>query len=250
MNNGSAQRKEVDAEALASSLPQALLDSEEPGVLVRILAKKLMELDTKIHAVMIWPMVDVLPEALLDILAGDMHIDWYDFDADIAVKRTIIKAGVAVHKRLGTYWAVQRVITDYFGAGEVREWYTYGGEPHHFKVVSGNAEMVGVNLDRFVSMLNHVKRCSSWLDSVEIGLAAENTLYTAVAYAEHDVEAIQLGAITEEAAVYGRKRAASSAAAGNDSAASAPSEASGTANLEKKITDKVKGVYYGGIYTE
>lgn len=187
------KRREVSVSDLTASMPEALLDSEEPGILVRILAEKMMELDGKIRNLLIWPQVDALPETLLDILAGDMHIDWYDYDADISIKRTIIKAGVAVHKRLGTLWAVQKVITDYFGAGEVREWDTYGGEPHHFKVVSGNAEMVGINLDRFVNMLGHVKRKSSWLDSVEIGLTAENTVHVAVAYAEHDRELVLLG---------------------------------------------------------
>ena len=186
-------RQEVDVNALTASCPTALRESEEPGILIQILAEKMMELDRKIRWVMVWPQIDMLPEALLDILAGDMHIDWYDYDADISVKRTIIKASVAVHKRLGTLWAVQKVITDYFGAGEVREWDTYGGEPHHFKVVSGNAEMVGINLDRFVNMLGHVKRKSSGLDSVEIGLTAENTVHVAVAYAEHDRELVLLG---------------------------------------------------------
>lgn len=187
------ERREVSISDLTASMPDALLASEEPGVLVKILAGKMMELDGKIRNLLIWPQIDALPETVLDILAGDMHIDWYDYDASISVKRTIIKSGVAVHKRLGTLWAVQKVITDYFGAGEVREWTTYGGEPHHFKVVSGNAEMVGVNLDRFVAMMEHVKRKSSWLDSVEIGLSAENTIHVAIAYAEHDRELIRLG---------------------------------------------------------
>jgi hypothetical protein len=50
-----------------------------------------------------------------------------------------------------------------------------------------------VNLDRFVAMMEHVKRKSSWLDSVEIGLSAENTIHVAIAYAEHDRELIRLG---------------------------------------------------------
>ena len=186
-------RREVNISDLTSSMPEALTASEEPGVLIQILSEKMMDIDKKIRNLLIWPQIDALPETVLDILAGDMHIDWYDYDANITVKRTIIKAGVAVHKRLGTHWAVQKVITDYFGAGSVREWYTYGGEPHHFKVVSGNAEMVGINLDKFMNMLEHVKRKSSWLDSVEIGLSAENTVHVAIAYAEHDRELIRLG---------------------------------------------------------
>lgn len=185
-------RRTVQAEDLTASMPAALLASEEPGVLIQILAEKMVQLDGRIRNLLIWPQIDVLPETLLDIIAGDMHIDWYDYDADIDIKRTIIKAGVAVHKRLGTLWAVQKVITDYFGAGEVREWDTYGGEPHHFKVVSGNAQMVGENLDRFTRMLEHVKRKSSWLDSVEIGMTAENMTYAGIAYAEHDVERVEI----------------------------------------------------------
>lgn len=221
-------RQAVNSKALTESFPAALLASEEPGVLVKIMADKMMELDGKVRQLLIWPQIDALPETVLDILAGDMHIDWYDYDANIAVKRTIIKAGVAVHKRLGTLWAIQKVITDYFGAGEVREWFTYGGEPHHFKIVSGNAEMVGQNLDRFVAMLEHVKRKSSWLDSVEIGMQAENMLYAGVAYAEHNVERI---VVEDEFSMGGETLFGPS-----------PSETDKIiSELEKEIIDKTEG---------
>ena len=222
------RRQAVDSKALTESFPAAMLASEEPGVLVKIMADKMMELDGKVRQLLIWPQIDALPETVLDILAGDMHIDWYDYDANIAVKRTIIKAGVAVHKRLGTLWAIQKVITDYFGAGEVREWFTYGGEPHHFKIVSGNAEMVGQNLERFVAMLEHVKRKSSWLDSVEIGMQAENMLYAGVAYAEHNVERI---VVEDEFSMGGETLFGPS-----------PSETDKIiSELEKEIIDKTEG---------
>ena len=31
-------------------------------------------------------------------------------------------------------YAVAQIIADYFGTGEVREWYQYGGKPYHFKI--------------------------------------------------------------------------------------------------------------------
>ena len=36
--------------------------------------------------------------------------------------------------------------------GEVREWYQYGGQPHHFKVLSDNPSLVNSNLDLFLKL--------------------------------------------------------------------------------------------------
>ena len=43
-----------------------------------------------------------LDEQTLDILAYDLHVDWYDHSYPIEVKRQTIKDSVKIHRRLGT----------------------------------------------------------------------------------------------------------------------------------------------------
>lgn len=81
----------------------------------------------------------------------------------------------------------------YFGTGEVREWYQYGGQPHHFKVLSDNPSLVNSNLDLFLKLLRTVKRRSSWLDAILICLTGEMFLYSGMAVRDHTQEVHVMG---------------------------------------------------------
>ena len=64
----------------------------------------------KIRTVSIWDQIDKLDDATLDELAYELGIGWYKSTADIATKREIIKASDIVHAKLGTPWAVEKLM--------------------------------------------------------------------------------------------------------------------------------------------
>lgn len=111
--------------------------------------------------------VDELPEHILDVLAVEGGIVWYDPEADIEVKRALIKSATNVHMTLGTVAAVIQVANDYYGDSEVLEWFDYAGTPGHFKV---NILTEGMHIDipdSFVEVLKKVKRQSAILDGID-----------------------------------------------------------------------------------
>lgn len=87
-----------------------------------------------------WDKIDQLSDAELDEMAWELNIQWYDSTAPIAAKRAVIRNSDRVYAKLGTPYAVEQIVADYFGTGEVREWYQYGGQPHHFKVPDRNGD--------------------------------------------------------------------------------------------------------------
>ena len=99
----------------------------------------------------LWGRFDDMAGDLLDILAEDLGLTWYDSDAPAAVKRELLKNSGQVFRRLGTKWAVENVIGTYFGEGFVREWFEYDGEPGHFRVYSPNPS---VNQERLEELLD------------------------------------------------------------------------------------------------
>lgn len=125
----------------------------------------------------IWDKIDLLPEPVLDELADALHIEWYDAGAALDTKRALIRTSDLVHAKKGTVAAVETVIRAYFGEGRIMEWPEYAGEPHHFKVFTTEPSLVGENLTRFLDRLRRVKRHSSKLDSILIGLTGEEWLY-------------------------------------------------------------------------
>ena len=126
-------------------------------------------------------------------MAWELNIQWYDSTAPIAAKRAVIRNSDRVYSQLGTPYAVEQIVADYFGTGEVREWYQYGGQPHHFKVLSDNPSLVNSNLDLFLKLLRTVKRRSSWLDAILICLTGEMFLYSGMAVRDHTQEVHVMG---------------------------------------------------------
>jgi len=162
------------------TLPEPLKNDEKILALGRVIAGELQENIRLARLNIIYARIDELPEELLDIIAHDLHIDWYDCDSPIDIKRAVIKESVRVHKRMGTRPAVESVVRAYFGSGEVRHWYEYGGEPHRFRVLSSNPSITNERFAEFLRILSTVKRLSSWLDGILIGLTGEMRLFFGV----------------------------------------------------------------------
>lgn len=163
----------------------------------------LRDVATKAKLLTVWNRIDSMSDEQLDELAWELNVEWYKSTADIQTKRAIIKNSDKVHAKLGTKWAVEQIITDYFGSGAVREWWEYGGEPYHFKVFSTNPGLVNEHHEEFLAMLEVVKRKSAWLDAVIISLTGEMNIFAGVATHDLTFETHTMGdieAIAGEAA--------------------------------------------------
>ena len=141
-----------------------------------------------------WDRIALLSEAELDELAWELNILWYDKKASLDVKRSVVRDSDKVYQKLGTKWAVENVITTYFGDGYVEEWFQYGGEPGHFTVYSSNPSLSEIKFEEFLSLLSKVKRASAKLDGVIINLTGQMNLCAGTALHESGTEQYAIGA--------------------------------------------------------
>lgn len=111
-----------------------------------------------------------LPEAVLDLLAWQYHVEGYDLAPSLAAKRAMIYASLLLHRRRGTPWAVRHGLeTTLQVPAEVREWYEYGGAPYFFRVrlnVAGYCFDARAWEDAVKIIMEH-KNVRSWLDLLE-----------------------------------------------------------------------------------
>lgn len=133
-----------------------------------------------------WDQIGNMESEELDYLADELNVFWYDQSATVDVKRKIIQDAFKVHAKMGTAWAVEQVISTYFGEGEVIEWYEYGGDPGHFIIQTVNQNVLRDKYDSFIKVLNLVKRKSTQLDAIELISDAQGNIYTYVATAVFD----------------------------------------------------------------
>ncbi len=67
--------------------------------------------------------VDNLPENILDLLALQYRIPYYDSTFSVEIKRKLVKEGYQWVMTAGTTGCVERLIQAIFGNGKVVEWY-------------------------------------------------------------------------------------------------------------------------------
>lgn len=116
----------------------------------------------------IFQRIDELDEDLLDILAADCKVDWYDFDADVATKRRQLKSNWKVRLRLGTVSAVKTALRDVWPETTVEEWFDYGGEPGYFRVLLSADTSGAINFSKAVRMIEVFKPVRAHIDGYPI----------------------------------------------------------------------------------
>lgn len=128
--------------------------------------------------------VDSMPEWRLDECAWEENVLWFDYGADIETKRNTIRGAQEYYAHIGTPEAVNRILESVFGEGSIEEWFEYGGEPYHYKVITSNDKALGENLPKFHKLLESVANTRSVLDSITIaGQKSESKVYLLTAAA-------------------------------------------------------------------
>ena len=179
-------------------LPQFMRDDKAVQGLAAGLNTIIPVLSASVKSLSTWDHIDDLSEAELDDLAWELNILWYDYAASLAVKRDLIKNSDKVWQYIGTKWAVENVISSYFGEGHIEEWFEYGGQPGRFRVVAKNPSLADEALQEFINVLNKVKRASAKLDGISIALDGELNLSAGVAYHETGFERYAIGAVAPQ----------------------------------------------------
>lgn len=183
----------LTAKNMVRMLPEPMKRDDGTAAMARVAAEELERRGIESGLPRLWGRFDDMAGDLLDILAEDLGLTWYDSDAPAAVKRELLKNSGQVFRRLGTKWAVENVIGTYFGEGFVREWFEYDGEPGHFRVYSPNPSVNQERLKEFLSLLERVKRTSAKLDGIFISLTGQTPIYAGVAVRETSTERYEIG---------------------------------------------------------
>lgn len=125
----------ISKENLLRVFPPYLATDERQYSLAKLTAEELEARAEETKLAAIYQNIDALPEWALDRLAYDFKVDWYDPEYTIEEKRATIKSAWRVHRILGTKAAVEEAISAIYPKTKVEEWFQYGGQPYHFKLL-------------------------------------------------------------------------------------------------------------------
>ena len=148
-------------------LPAFMQDDEAAIALSKAVNKLISEPGSRIPSIRTWDEVDNLSEAECDELAWELDVDWYDSTGmSLEEKRDTIKLAIQIKRKRGTKWAVERLISAYFGEGYVVEWYEMGSSPYTFVALTTNADIDAHSFEKFVQAVKSAKNSRSHLIGV------------------------------------------------------------------------------------
>lgn len=196
----------IDAEyRIAEHLPESINKDPVPD-LARVVDMALSDINPDL--LLIYPAIDDLPEALIDHLAEQMHVDEYDDNSDLSVKRQQVKESFLLHKFKGTKYAVQKAVSTVYQVAKVEEWPVYSGEPYHFRISGITAPIEdGAVVNKLVRIVNAYKNTRSWLDYIEF-IESTTTTTKSVACIMDDENLTITSKITDEIIINTNMRAA------------------------------------------
>ena len=158
---------------IADGLPHVL--AEQPWV--RALSLAMLELHRKtmdyIDASQIYTAIDTVAEEVLDALAVNWKIDWYDTGYDIEQKRRIVKTALNIRRTMGTAGAARTQADAIYPGTKLEEWFEYGGTHGKFRLrvnittVEERQKFAAMTIAEIERRLAAAKRFSAHLEEVE-----------------------------------------------------------------------------------
>ena len=193
--------KDLQSVSLLDILPPNLLADKQIYAAARALDDELQKITAATRNALLLPRLDELSEDVIDLLAWQWHVDFYEPSMSIETKRQLVRESIAWHRIKGTKAAVEKMAQTVFKGGVVTEWFEYGGEPYHFRIDVLNApNMTEESRERLLAVVNASKNTRSWLDELRFRREAQNDMYYASAPTIHTTYEIRPSEITDAAA--------------------------------------------------
>lgn len=176
----------VDDIPIKETLPDSIRKDRTVQDICEAIEKEMQAVNRATGYCLLLPRLDELSEALLDELAWEYHVDFYDQTLPIEQKREMVRQAIESHRKKGTAAVVRNVVSIIIQDGRVEEWFQYGGEPYHFRVILIMGPMASEEtIQKLVDTIYAVKNVRSWLDYVQFHRESEGRIYFGGANAVH-----------------------------------------------------------------
>ena len=193
--------KDLQSVSLLDILPPNLLADKQIHAAARALDDELQKITAETRNALLLPRLDELSEEVIDLLAWQWHVDFYEPSMSIETKRQLVRESIAWHRIKGTKAAVEKMAQTVFKGGVVTEWFEYGGEPYHFRIDLLTAPNITQDdTARLLAVVNAAKNVRSVLDELRFRREAQNDMYYASAPSIHTTYEIRPAEITDATA--------------------------------------------------
>ena len=163
---------------LSDILPERL-KTDEILALANALDGELQQITKAIEEVVIMPNIRGQPEDIVDSLAWQLHVDFYEpLGLDLDQKRALVENSLRWHMHKGTKYVLEDMIRIlFFDNFKIEEWFEYGGKPYFFRLISHDVLTNPEQYTDLIRAIYELKNERSWLEGLTFHREAESTAY-------------------------------------------------------------------------
>ncbi len=123
------------------------------------------------NGVRVMAVIDDMSENIIDNLAVELNLPYFHTESSLNIKRALVKDAFIWHTIAGTASAIRRYFTTISQDTDIQEWFDYGGDPYHFRIIATVPENQEVTENTLIDMAQQIvklKNARSILDEALI----------------------------------------------------------------------------------
>ncbi|ACA41226.1 phage tail protein I [Lysinibacillus sphaericus] len=164
---------------LTKLLPYSLQNDPFTVALTEAFEIQITQLYDEFRAISNLYLLKDAPSLLVDFLAFEKHVDFYE-GLTLEEKKNVVRNALHVHRKKGTKFALLRVFELLNLDGKIEEWYEYDGDPYYFKasIDVSDRGVDNATIQLLERLIKTYKNNRSWLEVLDINLTSrQNNIY-------------------------------------------------------------------------
>lgn len=170
--------------SLADIIPSSIADDSNVQAIVRAVDPELQNVSHAIRETLILSRIDELPESVVDLLAWQWHVDFYELARTLEMKRATVKDSIPWHRKKGTRWAILKALEMIGVKGTFIPWWEVpGAKPYTFAIEAEITSGFWSQLPNVEDVIGVIRRAifeskatRSWLIDLKTIIKAEEEL--------------------------------------------------------------------------
>lgn len=119
---------------LADIAPPSLTSDKNVQDLFTAIDPNLQQVSEAVSEAFIVSRIRELPEPVLDLLAWQWHVDFYELAKNLDAKRDMVLGSIAWHRKKGTRWAIIKALEMLGVEAKFISWQEEGADPYTFAI--------------------------------------------------------------------------------------------------------------------
>lgn len=162
---------------LLSLVPPSLQSDPQVIAACGALQGELQAVSVAVDQIMIISKLDKQPSEVIDNLAWQWNVDFYDDSLSLATRIALVKNSLQWHRIKGTAAVVQEMVSTVLSNGVVTEWFQYAGAPYHFRVQTDEIISTQAVYNQLAALITATQNVRSWLDCILIKRNWSGSIY-------------------------------------------------------------------------